>query len=130
MLKLHPRPNDIVWLRTVLTGHEDCKSVSTPVDPLANFQEYREIYRGKNRIYGWDLFENYNQIMEAEVIKIGRDKSWNGAKFELFDIYWMTALRRDGHPTPKDCLHYVLPGPTDWWSHLFYSNLNGLAILY
>ena len=104
--------------------------IANPLNPLANFQEYREIYRGKNRNYKWDLFENYNQIMEAEVIKIGRDKSWNGAKFELFDIYWMTALRRDGHPTPKDCLHYVLPGPTDWWSHLFYSNLNELANLH
>lgn len=132
LLKLYPRPNDIVWLRTVLTGHENCTDEKTPVDPLSSFQEFREMYhdgKGMDRWYGWNLFDNYNQCMEAEVIKIGRDESWDGPKVELFDIYWMTALRRDGHPSSNDCLHYLLPGPPDWWNHLFYSNLKELANL-
>ena len=31
----------------------------------------------------------------------------------------MTALRQDGRGAiGGDCLHYDLPGPTDWWNHL------------
>ncbi|KAL7538462.1 hypothetical protein ACHAXR_008572 [Thalassiosira sp. AJA248-18] len=40
----------------------------------------------------------------------------------------MTILRPDGHRTPnKDCLHYLLPGPVDWWNHLLFSNLLELS---
>ena len=122
-LRTHERPNDIVWLRTVLTGHENCDDETNPVDPLDNFQEYRERYRTPTRWHDWEQFELFNQYMEWEVIKVGRDKLWPSARIELFDIYWMTVLRRDGHPSKEDCLHYLLPGPPDWWNHLFYSNL-------
>ena len=129
VLTLYPRPNDILWFRTIATGHEDCQNEqTTPIDPLANFSEYREIYQHrKDRWHYWDEFEGFNQYMEAEVIKINRDKTWAGPKIELFDVYWMTAMRRDGHPSDADCLHYLLPGPPDWWNHLFYSNLKELA---
>lgn len=116
----------------MLTGHENCTDEKKPVDPLTSFQEFRDIYhdgKGTDRWYGWNLFDNYNQCMEAEVVKINRDRSWNGPKFELLDVYWMTALRRDGHPSNVDCLHYLLPGPPDWWNHLFYSNLREFANL-
>jgi len=71
---------------------------------------------------------------------------------ELLDVYPMTILRPDGHiagvdnlveqylasdkchncPPHKatwaeDCLHYSLPGPIDWWSHLLYSTLQDVA---
>jgi hypothetical protein len=68
---------------------------------------------------------------------------------ELLDIYPMTVLRPDGHLTgadnsieeflnvkckncrkfnkrKEDCLHYSLPGPIDWWSHLMFSNLKDI----
>ena len=61
----------------------------------------------------------------------------------------MTVLRPDGHLTgvdnsieefltvkckncrkfnkrKEDCLHYSLPGPIDWWSHLMFSNLKDI----
>lgn len=124
--------NDIIWLRTVLAGHENCTTNETnPIDPLNNFHEYREIYYdGKDattRWYGWEKHELYNQRLEAEVIKVQRDDFWTGPQVDLFDIYWMTALRIDGHPFETDCLHFLLPGPPDWWNHLFYSNLKELA---
>ena len=76
------------------------------------------MYRdGKDRWFGWEKHALYNQRLEAEVIKIKRDEFWIGPQVDLFDIYWMTALRRDGHPSEKDCLHYLLPGPPDWWNH-------------
>ena len=54
----------------------------------------------------------------------------------ILDVVPMTILRPDGHisgpqkcSTCKndDCLHYMLPGPTDWWNHLMYSNLISLT---
>ena len=129
LIKVIPDKNkDIIWLRSVLPGHENCTDESTPINPLSNFQEFRKIYRdGMSRWHGWDKHALYNQRLEAEVIKIKRDEFWTGPQVDLFDIHWMTALRRDGHPSEKDCLHYLLPGPPDWWNHLFYSNLKELA---
>ena len=129
ILKSYPRPDDYVYIRTVPSGHEDCRNETYSVDPLPDFQEYKKIYRDVNatsRWYHWDLFEKYNQIMEAETIKLGRDAAYIGAKVALLDIFFMTALRHD-HPTAVDCLHYLLPGPPDWWNHLLYSNLLDLS---
>jgi hypothetical protein len=73
-------------------------------------------------------------------------------QIELLDVYPMTSLRPDGHiasvenlveqflesdkckgcaPQKKtwaeDCLHYSLPGPIDWWSHLLFSTIEDIA---
>ena len=45
----------------------------------------------------------------------------------FLDIWNMTAMRRDGH-TGGDCLHFVSPGPVEWWNHLLYTFLRNLAI--
>jgi hypothetical protein len=31
------------------------------------------------------------------------------------DVERSTALRRDGHMSGEDCLHYCIPGPIDNW---------------
>ena len=116
----------------VLPGHDNCTDEKTPVDPLNNYQEFTSIHSSHDdddRRYDWNLHEWYNQRLEAEVFKIKRDEFWNGPKVDLLDIYWMTALRRDGHPSSTDCLHSLFPGPPDWWNHLFYSNLKERANL-
>mmetsp|Transcript_956 Transcript_956/g.1355 ORF Transcript_956/g.1355 Transcript_956/m.1355 type:complete len:107 (+) Transcript_956:610-930(+) len=51
-----------------------------------------------------------------------------------FDIHWLNVfpsavLRRDGHVGFGDCLHYSIPGPTDWWAHFFHSALLDVAAL-
>ncbi len=130
LLRSYPRPGDYVFIRTVPTGHENCRMENENVEPLPDFREYKKMYREvdvTSRWYHWEKHELYNQIMEAETIKLGRDASYIGAKVEILDIFFMTALRHDGHPTAVDCLHYLLPGPPDWWNHLFYSNLLDLA---
>ena len=63
-------------------------------------------------------------------------------RIELLDVYPMTVLRPDGHVSGeecggetnscaaggvKDCLHFFLPGPLDWWSHAMYSHLLDMA---
>eukprot|EP00957_Ditylum_brightwellii_P101745 7754110-Ditylum_brightwellii.AAC.1 len=60
-------------------------------------------------------------------------------RIELLDVYPMTVQRPDGHVssgecedcpgiTDRDCLHYFLPGPPDWWNHLLYSHLLELTL--
>lgn len=45
----------------------------------------------------------------------------------LLDVFPMTALRRDGHTAiDGDCLHYVNPGPVDWWNRLWMAYLEEL----
>jgi hypothetical protein len=68
-------------------------------------------------------------MMEERAWKIFRDVERKGAAIEdIPDIYWMAALHKDGHPSSKDCLiHYLLPGPSDWWSRTLISRLRDLA---
>jgi hypothetical protein len=51
---------------------------------------------------------------------------------EKFRIHWLNVynssiLQLDRHIGCGDCLHYYLPGPTDWWAHFFYSAVRDLA---
>jgi hypothetical protein len=121
-LRQHQRPHDLVLLRTLHPGHSGCGDV---MDPYRSFQSY--LVQGQTKQYDWHKFAYYNQMMEERAWKISRDVEWKGAAIDIHDIYWMTALRKDGHPSRKDCLHYLLPGPSDWWSHTLSSRLRDLA---
>ena len=66
----------------------------------------------------------------------GNPNSPRRATMEVVDVFPVTVLRPDGHCSdefrpPKysesDCLHYTLPGPIDWWSHMVYSHLLDMA---
>merc|ERR1711862_124997 len=98
--------------------------------PLHSFEAFREKYFSAT-VYEWNKFVMYNRHMDLQSIQIRNKlnlyKNWSGASVDLLDVYWMTALRHDGHPSSIDCMHYLLPGPPDWWNHLFYSNLKELA---
>ena len=50
-----------------------------------------------------------------------RSRHKGAAVVDIQDVYWTTALRKDGHPSRDDCLHYYLPGSPDWWVHSLYS---------
>jgi len=127
-LKGNPRPLDIVWFRTVTTGHENCTTEENPQAPLRSMQQYKDQYQSSPRWHDWDKFESYNQYMREQSLLFQNDSHWSGQAMDVLDVYPMTALRRDGHPTSKDCMHYLLPGPPDWWNHLLYSNLQELAL--
>ena len=130
-LDRHPRPSDVVWLRTVSAGHDGCSKVKDP-EPLHTFGAFQQKYASSTE-HDWNLFVMYNRYMEMQSIRIRNNrmfpnqKNWLGASVDLLDVYWMTALRHDGHPSSIDCMHYLLPGPPDWWNHLLYSNLKEFA---
>jgi len=126
LFRQHPRPQDLVWFRTVSPGHVGCGDLISPTAPLSSLGSFQKLYAHATQ-YDWDQFIQYNQHMEAQVLKAQDDPTWKGPSMDLLDIYWTMALRHDGHPSSIDCMHYLLPGPPDWWNHLFYSNLVDLA---
>ena len=118
-------PKDVVMFRTTVPGHENCQDPN--VAPLRNYDEYLEKHFISD-FKSYQLFSTYNRMAEERV------RARNG--IQILDVVPMTILRPDGHTSgPQkcatckndDCLHYMLPGPTDWWNHLMYSNLINLA---
>jgi hypothetical protein len=120
-LHQNPRPNDIILYRTVHPGHVGTYNHTKP------YGSFHEFLQNVSYAFDWNLFIKYNQYTEEQTLLHRRNETWNGAQMDLYDVYWMTALRKDGHPSATDGLHYLLPGPPDWWTHLLYSNIRDLA---
>jgi hypothetical protein len=121
-------PNDIVVFRTTPPGHPRCEEANV-LTPLTSYEEYLTKYFVANE-FSYHLFPLYNRIAEQEARKRHKDN------IQVLDVVPMTVLRPDGHvSSPQkcrfcadhDCLHYILPGPPDWWNHLLYSNLINLV---
>ncbi|KAJ9541483.1 hypothetical protein OSB04_027989 [Centaurea solstitialis] len=71
-----------------------------------------------------------NQIIENVVKEMETAKR----KVQFLNITYLTALRKDGHPSrhrepgtpataPQDCSHWCLPGVPDTWNELLYAQL-------
>jgi len=129
----HQRPNDVIMFRTTVPGHENC--LMQNAKPLSNHKEFEASLIADYR--SWHLFGPYNDIL-YKAVQERNDSKYNKDKspIQILDVYPMTILRQDGHLSspPRcstcredDCLHYALPGPIDWWTHLMYSNLMNLA---
>ena len=125
LLDSYRKPNDVVMLRTTPPGHENCQDPD--VKPLRNYDEYLQKHFISD-FKSYHLFPTFNKMAEERV----RDRPG----IYILDVVPMTVLRPDGHTSgPQkcsackndDCLHYMLPGPTDWWNHLMYSNLISLG---
>jgi len=135
---------DIFFYRTTAPGHELCNRKKNQL-PFKNFEEYRPTITD---LYSWDLHDGFNDIAERMV------RDFNGAHYNnntapttetallaplhVLDVYPMSVLRRDGHvggpdcdgcSIKHDCFHYSLPGPSDWWNHLLFSNLEDIAVV-
>jgi hypothetical protein len=145
------RPQDLYIFRTTTPGHHNCNPTE-PMEfnwtkgtrdvPLSSINEL-DLKGLDARLYNWDMFQYYNTFTKNVV------KEWNEQQFRneslaswrssgsyrrpiimhVLDVYNMTGVRRDGHSaTGKDCLHYQLPGPVDWWNHLLFAYLKELSI--
>ena len=141
---------DLVFVRNTLTGHPQCEPRNRTskedyvrgfqIYPFDNYSEWETYFESemneteKNmiaRVHGWQFFQYFNDYTKDIV------DSNNCHNSSLPTIHWLnvfnsTVLRRDGHhgvrnPWFADCLHYFVPGPTDWWVHLWFSNLKDLA---
>jgi hypothetical protein len=124
------RTQDIIFWRTANPGHKDCMprqdGYKWGKDVLvAPFESYSEYKKTETDLYWWDMMEVYNEYAQS-IIK-QRNANRTGARIRWFNIFNFTVLRRDGHVGGKDCLHYLVPGPIDWWVHMLYSNLLDLA---
>lgn len=129
------RPNDIVLMRTLVPGHKQCGRPG--LKPFQTFEEYLMDVKGQgDRVkdtYNWDVFSSYNDYMAQQLMQ--RRAGPRQARMELLDVFPMTVLRADGHVADEfkapqarrtDCLHYNLPGPIDWWTHLLFNNLSDI----
>lgn len=100
--------NGYVVYRTTSPGHPKCWLYPGPIED-ENFRfKYEDEYR---KVFTWDLIEDFNNYAAGKFQKIG-------AKILRGDQ--ITKNRPDGH-RGRDCLHYFLPGPVDWWNKLLYS---------
>jgi len=121
------RPDDIVYFRTSVPGHRDCMK-----EGIAPFNNFREYQARETKKWNWNMFVMHNDYVDRTLNN--RNALGNGRiHIRVLDVYPITVLRPDGHASSldcqnqcdrqDDCLHYSLPGPADWWSHLLYSNL-------
>ncbi|KAH7365578.1 hypothetical protein KP509_18G035700 [Ceratopteris richardii] len=68
-----------------------------------------------------------NKIQTEEFEKAQSLVNHGPGKLVLMNVTYSTSMRPDGHPgmyrnqpkdTPKDCLHWCMPGPVDTWNQL------------
>jgi hypothetical protein len=126
------RRKDIIFFRTTPPGHEYCQKQN--IAPLRSYQEYLTHHFIQD-FKSYHLFPIYNALTEERLLSINDETNIN---IRLLDVVPMTVLRPDGHTSgpqkcstckDNDCLHYILPGPPDWWNHLMFSQLVNLAAL-
>uniref|UniRef100_A0A7S2YU40 Trichome birefringence-like C-terminal domain-containing protein n=1 Tax=Entomoneis paludosa TaxID=265537 RepID=A0A7S2YU40_9STRA len=137
------RPQDIIFFRNTAPGHNGCLPREPPRQadwsqnmadrPYKNYEEYRQRH-GSFREFQWDLFESYNEyakqkLEQRRLLSLQQLSNNNRPHIHLLNIFNSTILRPDGHVGFDDCLHYNLPGVTDWWVHFWYSSLLELATL-
>ena len=124
--KAGKEPN-IGFFRTTATGHPDCEDKMAPFD---NYQQYRESLDNASPIwkkrffsqYRWDHFPFQNRVIMKDLDNV--------PNMHIADVFYMSALRPDAHISShanpinrgNDCLHYLIPGPVDWWNYLWFSN--------
>ena len=139
---------DIMLYRTSSPGHSDCEE--RPETPFASYDEYTntitdeyswEKFVGYND-YAIKFIDERNRgdsrgyksggAAVSPVGEVGILAQPDRMKMEVLDVYPTTVLRRDGHVSGeecegcqshaiRDCMHYFLPGPVDWWNHLLFS---------
>ncbi|BGO95671.1 hypothetical protein NBRC10512_007368 [Rhodotorula toruloides] len=102
-------PHITLIVRSSVPGHNDCSRYSAPL-----IHDDPEMHNS----YNWQGFDLYNDIWR---------KTLEQHPKHIFLDVGATRLRPDGHRMPdKDCLHYCLPGPVDWWNRLLYHVIMGL----
>ena len=120
------RSQDLYFFRTTAPGHKNFFpknrrgfnwTQGTRDVPLYSYTEFRNKSWSTN--YDWNMYEHYNEFTKKTIHEWGTQTQ----TMHVIDVYNMTALRSDGH---VDGLHYMLPGPVDWWNHLFFTYLKEL----
>jgi hypothetical protein len=100
-----------VVFRESVPGHENCMSYTQPLGSKTDFV--------LSSLYQWNLVPDFNAYVQEKV----KAKRLDGVNVMILDVFEMSILRPDGHRSPKDCLHYFLPGTPDYWNHLLITEL-------
>ena len=85
-----------VYWRIMVPGHENCGKCITPGS-------------ADNKIYDWHLFAEQTREMINILCAVL-------PQLRIIDAEMLSRKRRDRHNSAKDCIHYCLPGPVDWWN--------------
>ena len=150
----------LVFWRPTIPGHVDCQprpigaiNHTQAVDwtleyeledrPYTDYEDYQQTTQSIMRTnpntstYNWFQIERYNhysrvvlQKREEEALLNVSSNQPNRAHIHWLNIFPSSILRRDGHVGFVDCVHYNLPGPTDWWVHFFFSMLRDISTGY
>ena len=111
-------PDALLFLRTTVSGHEDCRN-------RHNQAPLRARDPRPSGTYNWDKFEVQNKLLERLV----NGDAFLASHTFIMDVDPATSLRADSH---SDCLHYCMPGPMDMWADMFVSMVHladGLNLL-
>lgn len=115
------RPGDIVVFRATAPGHRDCWVRRNITIPEMTHDLFLDLYSTDK--YDWNLHDSYNRYARE---KMEKDLTPTVTGHYL-NVYNMTVLRPDEHVRAADCLHYMHPGPIDYWNHLLFTNLADMA---
>eukprot|EP00547_Thalassionema_nitzschioides_P000526 CAMPEP_0194207486 /NCGR_PEP_ID=MMETSP0156-20130528/6214_1 /TAXON_ID=33649 /ORGANISM="Thalassionema nitzschioides, Strain L26-B" /LENGTH=384 /DNA_ID=CAMNT_0038934259 /DNA_START=79 /DNA_END=1233 /DNA_ORIENTATION=- len=119
--------DDLIFFRTTPSGHLNCEPrrprrfnfSEYRVRPLKNYNEFKP-----TSMHTWEKFDAYNTYTKQLLRERQNNSSLEDRpQIRLLDVVNMTLLRPDGHSGGGDCLHYVQPGPIDWWNHLLFTHL-------
>jgi len=124
------RDQDLYFFRSTSPAHEGCEPQNKNfnwtrgprVSPLKSYGEYEV---SSNHKFDWDRFVHYNHYARERIYDY--NARGGGPPVHYLNIWNMTALRRDGHAAPADCLHYMEPGPVDWWNHMMFTYLQRMS---
>ena len=129
MIQKTSRPQDRIVFRTSVPGHEYCDIYEEPFADVSEYNNGSQTHQRKKvsfRTYNWKYVEGFNRHTKQKLSNLANEGGWM-----FLDVFPMTVLRPDGHRAPSrqppDCLHYLNPGPIDWWNHLLYSQLLDLS---
>ena len=132
-IHIHQKPhhqNDILMIRSAVPGHLNCHRPD--LKPFFNFDDYYQDVQKQTSTK--TLLPAYNATLQHSFNRAIRKTLLQQQNMFLLDVFHMTILRPDSHMgaaslsdlnvlRENDCIHYSLPGPTDWWNHLLYSHL-------
>lgn len=119
-------PSTRLVYRTVTHGHPNCSLYTTPITPAG--RPWPSFPGHFSTRFRWNLhpqFNNYTLSRQQEEGLLG-DGQKDGDEAKEVLVLRADALlmsRPDGHyQGPKeDCLHYKMPGPSDWTNVLLFN---------
>ena len=120
-------PPHLVY-RTTVHGHPDCTQHKKPVTPAG--QPWTSFPGNFTTKFHWDLYPQFNAYalsrLQAEgLVEKGKkeEESQREDRVLVLPADALLQVRPDGHyEGPRvDCLHYKMPGPSDWSNFLLFN---------